>query len=34
MDVGAGWQGLAAVERQTPVGDAVRTGMSTVVLGV
>jgi hypothetical protein len=34
MDVGAGWKGLAAVERQTPAEDAVRFGMSTVVLGV
>jgi hypothetical protein len=34
MDVGAGWQGLAVVERQTLAGDAVRSGMSTVVLGV
>jgi hypothetical protein len=32
MDGGAGWQG--AVERQTPAEDAVRSGMSTVVLGV
>ncbi len=34
MDVGAGWKGLAVVERQTLAGDVVRCGMSTVVLGV
>jgi hypothetical protein len=34
MDGGAGWQGLAAVERQAPAGHVPQTGMSTAVLGV